>query len=275
MNKIEKCSISQKGRIVIHKDDVEKRVFPEDLQQYLDQGYVKGPKESHKRNNGEKHKGSTPWNKGTKGVMKPNKTTFQKGSTPWNKGLRGAQTSWNKGLTKETDERLQKTSANLVKAWENNDERRKAQAERMHQNAGKKLTKEQLEHFLAACEETHRKNNSFNTSTAEDKYYIQLCEQYGEADVIRQYRDKQRYPFRADFYIKSLDLFIEVNLHWTHGERPFNPEDEACIKQLNDWKEKAKTSQYFANAIYVWTELDVKKQRIAKENNLNYIVIYD
>lgn len=32
---------------------------------------------------------------------------------PWNKGLRGLQTAWNKGLTKETDERMRKISEHL------------------------------------------------------------------------------------------------------------------------------------------------------------------
>ena len=29
-----------------------------------------------------------------------------------------------------------------------------------------------------------------------------------------------RYPFACDFYISSLDLFIECNYHWTHGGKP-------------------------------------------------------
>ena len=41
------------------------------------------------------------------------------------------------------------------------------------------------------------------------------------------------------------------------------------------WQEKAKTSQFYANAIKTWTERDVEKQRVAKENNLNCKIIYD
>ena len=40
------------------------------------------------------------------------------------------------------------------------------------------------------------------------------------------------------------------------------------------WQEKAKQSQFYENAIKTWTERDVEKQRVAKENNLNYKVIY-
>ncbi len=102
--------------------------------------------------------------------------------------------------------------------------------------------------------------------------YKQLLEQYN-GKVIRRYKDK-RYPFYCDFYIPSEDLFIELNAHWTHGGKPYNPDDEECQKQLILWKEKAKQSQFYENAIKTWTERDVKKQKVAKDNKLNYKVIY-
>lgn len=37
----------------------------------------------------------------------------------------------------------------------------------------------------------------------------------------------------------------------------------------------AKTSNYYKNAIYTWTDLDVRKVKIAKENNLNFVAIYN
>ena len=92
--------------------------------------------------------------------------------------------------------------------------------------------------------------------------------------IIKQYFDKEQYPFRCDFYIKSEDLFIEVHGNWTHGGRPFDPQDIECQKQLAEWEEKAKTSNYYKNAIYTWTDLDVRKVETAKQNNLNFEVIY-
>lgn len=59
--------------------------------------------------------------------------------------------------------------------------------------------------------ETKRENGTFNTSKPEDGYYSYLAEKYGADDVIRQYKD-ERYPFACDFYVKSKDLFIELNL---------------------------------------------------------------
>lgn len=120
---------------------------------------------------------------------------------------------------------------------------------------------------------TKRKNCTFNTSSQEEYYYTKLCEKYGSDDVIRQYKDK-RYPFLCDFYIKSLDLFIELNINWTHGGHPFNSESQSDNETLLKWQEKAKTSKYYQNAITTWTIRDVAKITIAKANKLNYITYY-
>ena len=121
--------------------------------------------------------------------------------------------------------------------------------------------------------QTKKKNNSFNISNPENNIYIDLCKQYGEDNVIRQYRE-ERYPYVCDFYIPSEDLFIEYNGNWTHGGHPFNETDLDDISILEDWEYRSKEHPYYKNAIYTWTILDVKKQQIAKQNNLNYIVIY-
>ena len=60
--------------------------------------------------------------------------------------------------------------------------------------------------------QTKKEHGTFNTSKPEENYYEYLKTIYDETDVIRQYKDK-RYPFCCDFYIKSKDLFIELNLH--------------------------------------------------------------
>ena len=119
---------------------------------------------------------------------------------------------------------------------------------------------------------TKKNNKSFNTSKAEIKYKKYLEDKYGKDNVITQYSDK-RYPFVCDFYIKSTDTFIELNLHWTHGGKKFENSEEDKLK-LACWQEKAKTSMYYKNAIETWTIRDVNKVKIAKENNLNYITIY-
>lgn len=122
---------------------------------------------------------------------------------------------------------------------------------------------------------TFNKNHTWNTSKPEEDYYKKLISLYGEEDVFRNYNKDSRYPYCCDFYIKSQDLFIELNLHWTHGGMIWDPKDQKCIDQLEEWKIKAESSKYYKHAIYVWTELDYTKIQLAVKNKLNYRVIYD
>ena len=143
------------------------------------------------------------------------------------------------------------------------------------------LQRYEVEHVTQVAEirskgiETKRKNNTLNTSKPENVLYKSLCEEFGKENVIRNFKDKSRYPYYCDFYIKSEDLFIELNAHWTHGPKAFNETDSECLKLLNEWEEKAKTSQFYQNAIKTWTIRDVEKLKIARSNNLNYKVIYN
>jgi len=119
---------------------------------------------------------------------------------------------------------------------------------------------------------TKKKNNSFNKSQPEDDLYKILLEEY--PDTIRQYRSKV-YPFNCDFYIPSKDLYIEYQGTWTHNNHAFDPLNENDINELNKWKEKSKTSNFYINAIETWTISDVKKRNIAKENNIKYLEIWN
>ena len=118
--------------------------------------------------------------------------------------------------------------------------------------------------------ETKKKNHTFNTSKPEIQTYNILKEKY--PDVIYQYKDKDRYPFVCDFYIPSLDLYIECNYHWTHGGKPYEGTDEDKLI-IEKWK--AKNTKFYNNAINCWTIRDVNKRNIAKQNNLNYIEIWN
>lgn len=116
---------------------------------------------------------------------------------------------------------------------------------------------------------TKKKNKTFNKSKIEDEIYDILLKKYGSDDIKRQYTDK-RYPFECDFYIVSLDLFIEFNGMWTHGTHAYCKDSINDINQLNTWNEKAKTSKFYQNAVYNWTIRDVKKRNIAHDNNLKF-----
>lgn len=115
--------------------------------------------------------------------------------------------------------------------------------------------------------------SSSSKSKAEDAIYEELCDIYGEENIIRQYKSKA-YPFHCDFYIQSEDLYIEYQGSWTHGSRPYIEGDTACVQQLQLWKEKAENSEYYKDAIETWTYRDVIKRETAHKYNLNYIELW-
>lgn len=118
--------------------------------------------------------------------------------------------------------------------------------------------------------ETKRKNNSFNTSKPEVESFNLLKEKY--PDVINQYKD-ERYPFACDFYIPSLDLYIECNYHWTHGGHPYNENNKEDQLLLEKWK--THNAKFYKVAINTWTIRDVNKRNLAKQNNINYLEIWN
>ena len=86
----------------------------------------------------------------------------------------------------------------------------------------------------------------------------------------RQYRTKE-YPFACDYYIPSINVYIELQGSWTHGGKPYEntSEDNALVQTWRD-----KHTKYYDNAIETWTVRDVKKRNIAKKNNLRYIELF-
>ena len=133
---------------------------------------------------------------------------------------------------------------------------------------------------ITKCNETKKKNGTLNSSKLENESYDLLKTKY--PDVIHHYKDYNRYPFNCDFYIPSLDLFIECQYGQFHHGRPYLGTEED-IKDVQLLKEKAeyihnknnvKKSRYDA-VIETWTTRDVNKRKIAKQNNLNYIEFWN
>lgn len=92
-------------------------------------------------------------------------------------------------------------------------------------------------------------------------------------NISRQYKTKE-YPFYCDFYIKPLNLYIEIQGYWAHGLHPFDKTNNDDIHKLEIWKEKSKNNVQYEKAINIWTVKDVLKREIAKQNNLNYLEIF-
>lgn len=107
---------------------------------------------------------------------------------------------------------------------------------------------------------------------SKEEQYIKtiLINKFGKDNIITQYKSKE-YPFNCDFYIKSIDTYIEYQGSWTHGGKPFVNNKE-CQKQLQKWSQKL--NKYYNNAIKIWTQKDPLKRKIAKNNNLKWFEFF-
>ena len=119
--------------------------------------------------------------------------------------------------------------------------------------------------------ETHKKNKSFNSSKPEEVAYKYLHKLFKEK-IIRQ-KLSEEFPYKVDFYVPSKKLYIDLNESWTHGYMPFT-NSKKCKKQLEAWKEKSINSDFFKKAIYTWTDLDVRKRKLAKQLKMNRLEFY-
>lgn len=117
---------------------------------------------------------------------------------------------------------------------------------------------------------TKHKNGTFNTSKPEQEIKRLLEEKF--PNVQYQYKS-EKYPFNCDFYIPELDLYIEFQGIWTHGKHPFS-ESVEDLETLDKWKTESITSEFYKNAIEVWTVKDVEKRKIALQNNINRLEFF-
>lgn len=115
-------------------------------------------------------------------------------------------------------------------------------------------------------------NDSYGRSSTEDVLYSKLVALFGVEQVIRQYKDS-RYPFCCDFYITSLDLFIELNAFWSHGGHWYDSSSSSDLQKLHSWISKDKA--FYKCAADVWTKADVKKRQVAAENHIHYVVFWN
>jgi len=126
--------------------------------------------------------------------------------------------------------------------------------------------------------ESLRKNKKSNTSKEEDIVYNFLVQYF--PDIIRSY-SSEKYKWNCDFYIPSLDVYIEYNGSHYHNFSPFmnTEEDKNKLDELINKSNRIKESRSCSKTqydmiIYTWTDLDVRKRHTAKENNLKFIEIW-
>ena len=116
---------------------------------------------------------------------------------------------------------------------------------------------------------TKKKNNTFNSSKIEKQFEEHLKE--NNINYKTQYKS-ELYPFACDFYLPEKDLYIEINAHWTHGGHPFDSTNDEDQLKLETWKQKR--TNFYDNAIEIWTKRDVLKRETAQKNNLNYLEVF-
>lgn len=123
---------------------------------------------------------------------------------------------------------------------------------------------------------TRKNNNSYNKHMTKDECIIfeYLSTLFSPDDIIYQYMD-ERYPFNCDFYIKSEELFIELNIYPSHGGHPFDKNNDMDIDKLHRWENKVLLGKrQYQNWIYTWTDLDLRKINTANNNNIKIIFAY-
>lgn len=113
------------------------------------------------------------------------------------------------------------------------------------------------------------KNHTFGKSKEEDIIYQMLCEKFDK--VERQYKSKL-YPFPCDFYVHSLDLYIEYQGFWTHNFEPYIGTDNQK-KVIKLWE--SKNNDYYNDAIKTWSIRDPLKRATAKKNNLKWLEFFN
>ena len=83
--------------------------------------------------------------------------------------------------------------------------------------------------------------------------------------------------FKCDFYLPEYDLFIEYQGTYHHGKEPFDEKNTQHQNILNEWKERSlkHVNSDYVEAINVWTKKDPLKRKIARDNNLKFLEIWN
>ena len=112
---------------------------------------------------------------------------------------------------------------------------------------------------------TMKRNHTFNSSSTEEELFLYIKSRF--PTVVRQYKDKNRYPYFCDFYIPELDYFIEFQGYYTHGKHPFDPNSNEDLQLIEYYKKKYGED---CQSITIWSIKDVEKRDCAKRNYLNF-----
>lgn len=251
----------------IHKGHTNTKVKTENLQQYLDQGWEIG-----NWNQDELNKRSGVGVRACYDRMRSDGTWEEFNKNRSIKVTNTLKQFW-KGVDDNYRSNRESKKKQSVENW--SDEFKEYVHNKMSASAKAdraRTTPEEYHRRSLLATQTRKNNGTFATSSFEQECYNLLVNCFGEEDVVTEYATDSRYPYKCDFYIKSKDLFIELNIHPSHWEHPFdntNPEDIELLEEL-----RTKNDAWSKMIIDVWSKRDVAKAKSAKEYNLKYIAIY-
>lgn len=227
----------------------------------------------------EAHKGKEPWNKG-----KSKYTKDEKRKKDLLRSNNYAKTH-RKQIADQVRERRYRKKLLLVvlglqRAYPILESKRK----------GKTLTEEHKQKIstshkgITLSKDTIEKINNTKTKNktwkfSKDELYIENKLKSLNINFKKQYKSED-YPFLCDFYLLDSNLYIEYQGNWTHGKLPskilgpYDPNNKEHNEVLNNWKEKAISNKYYADAVKTWTIRDPLKRKTAKLNNLNWLEFF-
>ena len=117
---------------------------------------------------------------------------------------------------------------------------------------------------------TKKKKGLIWKSKEEEMIRDILLEEYH--DLIYHHWSNQ-YPHICDYYIPSLDLYIELQSHGSHYRRLFRNTKEDQ-EELTIIREKSLKEDFYQDVEIIWTIKDVEKYNDTVKNNLNFLSIY-
>ena len=123
------------------------------------------------------------------------------------------------------------------------------------------------------------KDSGYNSSKDEQYIYEKLKEKW--PDVKMSYTDDRfvnpetHRHFQCDFYIPSKDWFINYNKIFTHGRRKYNPDDPNCQEDVKWLESMSKPGNYYERALKQWTITDPIKRKVAEENGIKLIELFN
>lgn len=123
--------------------------------------------------------------------------------------------------------------------------------------------------YLETREARLAKDNKYQRN-----FYNMLVEIFDTSYILKEYKS-EKYPWFCDFYIKSKNLYVEYNFHWTHGPHPFDSTSKQDIELFNIYAARLKAGKSsYAQVIHTWCIDDRNKLKSALKNKLNYVTVY-